>query len=219
MSYFRELPNISYVSLLNSSNRNDERITVKNLFKRAKIRSDVDSVITAFEYYKIEEGIRPDILAERLYNDPELDWVILITNNITNIKDQWPLDNNSLNNHMLEKYGSDSALASVHHYETTELKDEYGRIILNEGLEVDENFQFTYMKFNNTIVTANPTKPISNYEYEVRLNEQKRIIKVLRKQYLSVFITDMRNIMTYDESSQYESQSFKKSYNPRITGV
>ena len=98
MAYFNELPNISYVSLLPNSTKNEDRITVKNIFKRAKLRSDIDQVITAFEYYEIKENTRPDVVAEQIYNDPELDWVILITNNITNIRDQWPLSHNDLYN-------------------------------------------------------------------------------------------------------------------------
>ena len=96
MSYFRELPNINYISLLKDKSRNDERILVKNIFKRAKLRTDVDQAITAFEFYEITENMRPDVVAQNIYGDPELDWVILITNNITNIRDQWTLSNNDL---------------------------------------------------------------------------------------------------------------------------
>ena len=79
MSYFRELPNISYVSLLPNQNRSDERIEVKNLFKRAKLRTDVDQSITSFDYYLIEDNERPDIIAGKVYDNTELDWVILIS--------------------------------------------------------------------------------------------------------------------------------------------
>lgn len=140
MAYFNELPNISYVSRIKDASRNDERIEVKNLFKRVKLRDDIESVITAFEYYEIPENTRPDILAEKLYGDPELDWVILVANNITNVKDQWPLDNDALYNYMIEKYGSEEALDDIHHYETTEVRDEFNRVVLNEGIIVDEAF-------------------------------------------------------------------------------
>lgn len=140
MSYFKELPNISYVSRLKDLSRNDERIEVKNLFKRAKLREDIESAITAFEYYEIPSGMRPDTLAEKLYGDSELDWVVLITNNIINVKDQWPLSNDELYNYLIEKYGSEEALDDIHHYETLEVKDEYGRSILKEGATVDETF-------------------------------------------------------------------------------
>jgi CRISPR/Cas system CMR-associated protein Cmr3 (group 5 of RAMP superfamily) len=62
-------------------------------------------------------------------------------------------------------------------------------------------------------------KEVSNYEYEILENEKKRKILILKPQYLSVFINDMKNIMTYDESSQYINQNTKRGYNPKITGV
>ena len=96
MAYFEELPDISYVSLLPKTRNNDERITVKNIFKRAKLRTDIDQAITGFSYYEIPENTRPDVVAQDIYGDPELDWVILITNNIMNVRDEWPLSNNDL---------------------------------------------------------------------------------------------------------------------------
>ena len=219
MSYFRELPNISYVSLLPNQNRSDERIEVKNLFKRAKLRTDVDQSVTAFDYYLIQDNERPDIIAERIYDSPELDWVILVTNNITSIRNQWPLGNNELYNYCLEKYGSDENIMATHHFETKETKDQYGRIILEGKLIVDQNFTFTYTKDNNTSETINPAQSVSNYTYEQRLNEDKRKIRVLKPNLLPAFITDFRNIMSYDKSSSFISRSLISSYNPRETGV
>ena len=219
MAYFEELPDISYVSLLPKSSRNDDRIKVKNIFKRPKLRSDMDQVVTAFEYYQIPENSRPDILAEQIYDDPELDWVILITNNITNIRDQWPLSHNNLYNYCLEKYGSDIGVQETHHWETQEVTDKYNRTILTGGLEVDENFSFTYAKDDYTTVTLNPAQSVSNYNYEQKLNEEKRRIKILKKEYLPAFITDMRNMMRYGRSSQYIDRTLKVSYNPKEHGV
>ena len=219
MSYFRELPNISYVSLLPNQNRSDERIEVKNLFKRAKLRTDVDQSVTAFDYYLIQDNERPDIIAERIYDSPELDWVILVTNNITSIRNQWPLGNNELYNYCLEKYGSDENIMATHHFETKETKDQYGRVILEGKLIVDQNFTFTYTKDDNTSETINPAQSVSNYIYEQRLNEDKRKIRVLKPNLLPAFITDFRNIMSYDKSSSFISRSLISSYNPRETGV
>ncbi len=219
MAYFRELPNIEYISLLKNRNRNDETLTVKNIFRRAKLRTDIDQAITAFEYYQITEDMRPDTVAEEIYDNPELDWIILIANNITNLRDQWPLSHHNLDNYMLEKYGSYEALAEIHHYETKEIKDENNRIILQKGLVVDENFQFTYSQSDNSIVTANPTGPVSNYEYEVKLNEDKRTIKVLKVDYVSAIVTDLKNSMKYNRSSQFVNRELKFGYNPRISGV
>ena len=219
MSYFEELPNISYVSLLPNQNRSDERIEVKNLFKRAKLRTDVDQSVTAFDYYLIQDNERPDIIAERIYDSPELDWVILVTNNITSIRNQWPLGNNELYNYCLEKYGSDENIMATHHFETKETKDQYGRVILEGKLIVDQNFTFTYTKDDNTSETINPAQSVSNYTYEQRLNEDKRKIRVLKPNLLPAFITDFRNIMSYDKSSSFINKSLISSYNPRETGV
>ena len=219
MAYFNELPNISYVSLLPNSTKNEDRITVKNIFKRAKLRSDIDQVITAFEYYEIKENTRPDVVAEQIYNDPELDWVILITNNITNIRDQWPLSHNDLYNYCLEKYGSDAGVQETHHWETQEVKDKFGRIILEGKLIVDESFKFTYTKDDYTAVNVSPAQSVSNFTYEQRVNENKRRIKILKPGYLGAFMTDMRNMMRYSNSSQYIDRTLKVSYNPKENGV
>ena len=219
MSYFEELPNISYVSLLPNQNRSDERIEVKNLFKRAKLRTDIDQSVTAFDYYLIQDNERPDIIAERIYDSSELDWVILVTNNITSIRNQWPLSNNELYNYCLEKYGSDAGVMETHHYETKEIKDKHGRILLEGKLIVDQNFTFTYAKDDYSTSTETPAQSVSNYTYEQRLNEEKRKIRVLKPSLLSAFITDFRNIMSHDRSSSFISKSLITSYNPRESGV
>ena len=219
MGYFKELPNLEYLSQLPDANSNETYITVKNLFKRAKLRTDIINIITAFQYYQIKDNERPDVVASKLYDDSELDWVILITNNITNIREEWPLSNQNLYYYMIDKYGSDENISGIHHYETTEVKDEYNRLVVPSGLQVDSNYSITYSKLNNALVTVSPVKSVTNYEYETDMNEKKRLIRILKPEYLSVVITDMRNIMRYDISSQYLNQNTKKSYNPNLTGV
>jgi len=213
MAYFRELPNINYVSLLKDKSKNNERLIVKNIFKRAKLRSDVDQAITAFEYYDISENMRPDVVAQNIYGDPELDWIILVTNNITNIRDQWPLSNNDLQIYMVEKYGV-TGLTNVHHYETTEMKDDQDRMLLEAGMQVDSNFTFQVGD-----KTYTPVQQVTNQQYEVDRNEEKRRIKILKSEFVSMFITDFRNTMKYSKSSQYVNKGLKESYNPNTTGV
>ena len=219
MAYFQELPNISYPSLLPSNNKIEDRIIVKNIFKRSKLRSDIDQAITAFNYYYVEQGMRPDMVAKSLYDDSELDWVILTANNITNIRDQWPLEHNDLHEYMLDKYGSEANISGIHHYETRKIVDEYNRVVIPAGLEVDVNFSFKYKNYSNSIVTVNPVSAITNYQYEVKLNDEKRRIKVLKPQFVSLFLSDHKNIMKYDRSSDYISSKLKSTYNPRISGV
>ena len=140
MGYFNELPNIQVVNRIKTEVSIDETVIIKNLFKRAKIRDDIIDVVTAFEYYQVTENETPSQLAEKIYGEPELDWVILTTNNIINVQDEWPIDNNSFNKYLLDKYGSEEKLLEIHHYETIELKDSYGRVIIPQGLLVDKTF-------------------------------------------------------------------------------
>ena len=219
MAYFNELPDISHPSLLPSSNRIEDVVIVKNIFKRSRLRTDVDQVITAFNYYYIQEGYRPDMVAEDIYEDSELDWVVLTANNIINIRDQWPLSHNELYNHILEKYGSEANILGVHHYETKKVVDEYNRTVMPAGLQVDANFTFQYKNYSNSMVTVNPVVAVTNYDYETKSNEEKRRIKILKPQFLSVFMTDHQNIMKYNESSDYISNTLKRTYNPRTSGV
>ena len=220
MSYFRELPNISAVSLMPDRKRSDEKVLIKNFFKRAKLRTDIDIAITAFDFRSIREGERPDTLAATIYEDPELDWVILTTNNITNIRDQWPLSNNDLHDYMLDKYGSESALSEPHHYETKEIRDNSGRTILAGGLQVDKDFSFSYTSLNGNFESViNAAGPVSNLRYETLRNDAKRIIRILKPEFLGGFISDMRAIMKYETSSQYVNRTTKAAYNPREFGV
>jgi hypothetical protein len=72
---------------------------------------------------------------------------------------------------------------------------------------------------NNNKLSSSAIKEVSNYEYEVLENEKKRKLLILKPEYLSVFVSDMKNIMKYDKSSQYVDQNTKRGYNPKITGV
>lgn len=140
MAYFRELPNLQILNRTKNLVSNDETSVVKNFFRRAKLREDIGSVVSAFEYYIITQDERPDQIAERLYGDSELDWVVLMCNNITNIQDQWPLNLDSFNKYMLDKYGSEDAYDDIHHYETISYLDSFGREVFPGGLIVDESF-------------------------------------------------------------------------------
>ena len=233
MAYFRELPNISYPSLLPSNNKVEDRIIVKNLFKRSKLRTDVDQSITAFNYYYIEQGMRPDVLAQEIYGDSELDWVVLTSNNITNVRDQWPLEHDDLNQYMLDKYGSDQNILGIHHSETIKIVDEYNRVILKGGLEVDANFTFTFVgtvtsstgsliKVNfggSSSNTITPVASITNYDYEVKVNEGKRKIRILKPEYIGAFLSEHEQIMKYEKSTNYISKKLKGTDNPRVSGV
>jgi hypothetical protein len=214
MGYFRELPNIDYQSFLSDSLSSQSYITVKNLFRRNKLRDDLSNVFTLFNKYEIPEGSRPDLVAEEFYGNAELDWVVLLTAGIINVRDEWPLSNYNLYRYAENLYGIDG-LNDVRYYETKEVKDSSGRLILPKEKVVDSNF--TIPDPDDYRTTLNPVRPVTNWEYEIRKNNQKSSIYLLRREYLQQFLNDMREIMTYDLSSEYVSEGLIQTENTRVT--
>jgi hypothetical protein len=213
MSYFRELPNLEYQSFLSSRKGSDEYLLVKNIFRRVKLRDDLQNVFTIFNKYQIQEGARPDTVAEELYGSSQYDWVVLIGAGIINVRNEWPLSDRDIYRYSEQLYGND--LNAVHHYETKEIKDSRGRLILPAGKIVDSTF--TIPDPNISIQTLNPVVGISNYEYEVRKNNKKRDIYILKPAYLQQVINDTRKAMTYDRSSQYVNDKLIRTENTRVT--
>ena len=213
MGYFRELPNLRYPSFLPEKTSSLDFVEVKNVFRRVKLRDDLQNNFTVFERYEIPMGFRPDVVAEELYGSDQLDWVVLTVAGILNVRNEWPLSDRDLYDYSFDKYGED--LNSVRFFETKEVKDTNGRLILPKGKVVDSNF--TIPKPGEPTATLNPVVGISNYEYETRLNDEKRSIFVLREEYLQQFLNDMREIMTYDESSEYIDERLAQTENTNIT--
>jgi len=214
MGYFRELPNLDYQSFIpKNKNGSGDYIRVKNLFRRSKIRDDLQNVFTLFNKYQIKEGARPDNVAEEFYGNAELDYVVIITAGIINIRDEWPLSNKELYDYSLDIYGD--YLSDVHHWETKEVKDLNGKLILPKGKIVDSTFTIPDPDlYTNTL---NPVASISNFEYETMKNNEKRSIYLLKIEYLQQFLNDMRNEMIYSRSSQYVNDNVIKTENTKIT--
>jgi hypothetical protein len=232
MGYFRELPNIEYQSPLIDRNSSLDYVEAKNLFRRVKVRADFENVYTAFNHYTIQEDTRPDQVADELYGSPDLDWVVLIAAGITNIRNNWPLSNRQLSDYALDIYGTE--INSVKFYETKEIKDSKGRLLVPSGKVVDKNYKLpkpevddlptkSYVKYydestNSYQTIYDITVPVTNLEYETRKNDSKREIIVLKKGYLEMFLNDMRNEMKYKPlASQYVNDYLKRGENLRIT--
>ena len=213
MTYFRELPNLNYQSTALDRSSSEDYVQVKNIFRRAKLRDDLKYVFTSLVDYYIGDGIRPDQVADNIYGDPELDWVVLTSANIINVRDEWPLDSREMYNYALNKYGND--LNQIRHYETTEVKDSSGRLILPKGKVVDSGF--TIPDPSSSTATLNPVGGVTNYEYESKLNDEKRSIYIISPNYLQVFLNDMKDIMRYTDSSQFVNTNLIQTENTRNT--
>ena len=203
MSYFRELPNIRYQSFLKDKQSSQDYILVKNIFRRAKIRDDLQNVFTIFNKYEIPDGYRPDNVADEVYGSSSYDWVVIVTSGITNLRDEWPMSNKELYDYSERVYGND--LNAIHHYETKELKDSKGRLLIQKGLKVNENFRINDPDSESGGI-LNPVLGVTNYEYETEKNNKKRLIYILKPEYLQDVLKDMRQELFYGESSQYIDQ-------------
>ena len=215
-NYFSKVPNLEYVSRLPDANISDY-IAVKNLFKKGKLRDVIFENLAYFEKYQIVNNDRPDNVAFEIYDDSTLDWVVLAANNILNIQTEWPMTQFDFDNFLLDKYGSYEKLNDVHHYETYEVRNPNNDIIMVQaGLRVSSNYTTEYFD-GAGIVKVSPVTPVTNYEYEAKIQDDKRNIFILRPRYLGVVKDDLEIIMTYKEgSSQYMTESLKRADNIRL---
>ena len=239
MGYFRELPNILYQSPLLDKNSSRDYIVIKNIFRRAKLLDYLTGSATGLNQYTIGDGERPDTIAENLYGDARLDYVVIIIAGITNIHHEWPLQDYQVYDYALQKYGSESEMLSTHHYETFEIRDNLDRQILPPKLIVDEEFkiygsrskypsdtrytlraQTGYRQLDDkdeyTVKVDNIAHAVSNLEYETEENNKRREIDVLKTGYLQTFLNDLRDIMRYDQSSNYISPNLAATENTEV---
>ena len=214
MAYFKNLPNILYPSLRKDKRWSHDYTLIKNLFKYAKIPDDVLDIYTAFEYYQILGDDRPDNVAEKYYNNSGLDWIILITNNIQNVREDWPLPQANFYNYLYEKY-TETELEQIRHYETIEVKNSKNHTILKSGIIVPQNFTIRYAD-EGVIEETNPVNAISNLEYEVKINDEKRSILILRKEYIPILEKDLRNLFQYTRSSEFVDEKTIRVQSPCI---
>ena len=221
MAYFDQFPNILVPSYHNDRTSSNDFVAAKNIFKSGKIRDDFFENATAFSQYSIQGNDRPDNVAEELYDDSELDWVVLLSNNIVNIQSEWPLPQRDFDRYVLEKYETYEKLNAVHHYETKECKNSVDAVVVPEGLQVDSDYSVTYYDWylggEITKSSSDIVVEVTNYEYESKLEDAKRSIYLLKPKYLNIIYDDMDEMMTYIKgSSQYKTETLKVADNIRL---
>ncbi len=197
-SYFKQVPNFKYVNRNPQENKVlGDYIDVKNLFKRTKLLDDIFSDLNYFEKYSIIGDERPDQVAEKFYSNSNLDWIVLISNNITNVQSEWPLPQLAFNKYLLNKYGSYEKINAVHHYESREITTSNGIILIPQGLRIPIDYQIEYYdsETGTDRLITNIAVPITNYQYEQRLDNDKRNIFLLKSKYIAIVLDDMENGM------------------------
>ena len=216
--YFSQVPDFLYVNRTPGSKTINDFSQVKNLFKRGKLREDIYSDLSYFTKYKIIGNERHDNVAEKIYDDPTLDWVILLSNNMINIQTEWPMSENSYRNFLIDKYGNDENIGATHHYECTGVKNSKGVDIVPEGLTIDQDFSITYLDPDvGSVTVSNISQSISNLEYENKIEDAKRNIFILKPIYLNTIFNDLDKIMEYKKgSTQYVSETLVKGESIRL---
>ena len=218
-SYFNYIPDFDHVSRLPKAQSISDYIRVKNLFKRTKLAENVFNDLTYFTKYQIIGDERPDNIAYKIYGDSNLDWMILLANNVTNLQNEWPLEPNAFYKFLISKYGSEEKLQGVHHYITEEVKSSTGKIIIPKGLEVNEDFSVTYYDpgFGGERVATSITGPVTNQEYEEKIYDDKRNINVIKPKFLGLILEEMKRVMKYKPgSTQFVSKDVVRGENIRI---
>ena len=216
--YFSYLPDFEYVSRLPDRKYIFDYVKVKNIFKRASIREDIFNELPFFTKYQLQDNERPDNVANEVYQDPNLDWLVMLSNNYINYESEWPLDNRSFENYLLYKYGSLDKINGIHHYESGLIKDSLNNIIFPEGKHVDSDFSIEfYDRGLKQYVTSSNRIEVTNLQYENRIQDEKRNIFVLKETYVGLVIDDLEELMPYKKgSTQYVKDDLVKGNNIRL---
>ena len=242
--YFRNIPDFEYVSRASEPKNISDYATVKNLFKRGKLREEIFANLNFFTKYNIIGDERPDNVAFKIYGDETLDWIILLSNNILNIRTEWPMPQRAFDRFLIGKYryildmdknfdlvdGStkkgielknieDAIYSVVHHYESPEIKNSSGITILKKGLTISKNFSISYYDslLGINVTESNFAIPITNFEFENQIQDKKRNIFILKPIYLNIVYNDLDAIMPYKQGSeQYVSRTLKRGDNIRL---
>ena len=208
MSYFSYLPNVQVRTSSYRTNNVDPYKLAKNIFRRIKIRENLDDIILGFNQYTIKNNQRPDQVSLEIYGTMEYDWVVLLTNNIINLYDEWPMSEDELERYIDSEYEEDAD--SVHHWVTQKITDAKGRTLMRDGRIVSEDF--TYTRPDGTAIPKEDlVRPISVYDYESEKNDFKRNIYLLRKEYVSGFIEEFSNLVDYlpNDEVDFDTQTKK----------
>lgn len=217
--YFRYVPNFEYVNRLKDNKTISAYIQTKNLFKRGVLREDIFADLSYFTKYTVVGDERPDNVAFKAYGSQYYDWVVLLSNNIINFQDEWPLTQKSFESYLDTKYVTQQKLFEVNHYKTIEVKDLSGFTIVPEGLVVNKNFSFTYhdTKIGVELTKTGITQEFTNYDYEVAKEDEKRNIFLLKPEYVNIVERNLNSSMLYKKgSSQYIDKKLIRGENIRL---
>ena len=205
MAYFDQLPTVFV-----ADSGQEEKVKykeVKNIFRRVILPEKMAKYATLFNEYYIPDGMRPDMVAQKFYGDPELDWIILLSNNITDIYTQWPKRENALNDYVANIYDDPD---SIHHWETMEVKS--GDIVIAKGgIEVNESYRGIDID-GNALSKEQSVYPVTNYEHESYLNEKSRLISIPTSRLVDFYEEQFKDLVDYQPHDEVDDFGRKRTH-------
>ena len=178
MAYFERFPLMAYDIAGNENFK-----LLPNILKRVKLRQGIRTGSFLFDNYDVIDGERPEDVAFKLYGDPELHWIVLMVNDITDRYYQWPLTQPQFQEHLEDKYGAGNE-DSVHHYEKT---TDSGKTSSSGPNDFSHKVECNSDDGDPDIIT--------NRQYEQRLQDKYRGIRLLDRQYLNTFVEEFENLI------------------------
>ena len=176
--YFKQFPTIPYDSTGTGQTKD-----VKNLLRRVAIRQKVKSNTLFYDTYDVKDGDSPESIADKLYDNPELHWVVLLVNDITDVYHQWPLRYSQFLQFIKDKYSNPNG---VHHYEIPQSSGDTKKTIeVYANAAIHDNDVSYYP--NATIIT--------NIQYEENRQDELRRIRLLDPIYIEQFVEEYENLM------------------------
>ena len=172
MSYFQYFPTIMYDPVGNGDNAK----LVTNILQRVRMRANMKKNVIMLDQYDIKENETPEIIADRHHGSPYYHWVVMLLNDISDIHHDWPKSTRQLQKYVNLKYTS-AQLSEVHHY------------------EISQSSGDSTIKIEVENTTYPGASPVTNWEYETSLNEEKRKIDLLRNDYLGFFTEEFATLI------------------------
>ena len=171
MSYFSHFSTIMYDPAGDGSAK-----VATDILSRVRVRANMKKEIVMLDQYDVQENETPEILADRHHGSPHYHWVIMLLNDISDVNHDWIKSTRQLQKYLTTKY-TDTQLTEAHHYEISQTSGD------------------TTIKIEVENTTYPSASIVTNYEYEVALNEEKRSIDLLRNEYLGFFEEEFQNLI------------------------
>jgi len=169
--YFDSFPLIQYDAAGTGTPKD-----VTNILRRVAVRSKIKNQTALYDTYDVKEGETPEIIAHRLYGDAQLHWIVMLFNDITDRYHDWPMTTPQFLAYVNDKYGDD--INAVHHYEIDSESGHESKIDIG------------------TVATDYPSAtPITNFEFEEKMQDEKRRIKLLDPRFVDDFVTEFKKLI------------------------